>query len=79
MIPEYREILEKVYEMIDGNEHTSVPEENIRGALGQELNEYRKIVDWLIGEGFVKQGPIGNIHVTYEGIKEVEKEPTSGK
>jgi hypothetical protein len=74
MVPEHRELLEKVYEMSEGNEHVSVPEGNVRGALGQEPEDNRKFVDWLVGQGFLKRGPKGDLQLTSVGIKKIESE-----
>jgi len=62
-----------------GNENSSVPEDNVGKELGQDKDESRRIANWLVGDGLLKRGPIGKIHLTHEGIKEKEKEETKGR
>lgn len=79
MLPEYRELLEKVYEMTKGNEVKYVGEKDLGKELGQEAEETKKIVNWLLGEGLLNRRSIGNVELTHVGIKQIGKEETPGK
>ena len=79
MLPEYRELLEKVYEMTTGNEVKYVGEKDLGKELGQEAEETKKIVNWLLGEGLLNRRSIGNVELTHVGIKQIGKVETLGK
>ena len=76
MLPEYRELLEKVYEMTKGNEVKYVGEKDLGKELGQEPEETKKIVNWLLGEGLLNRRSIGNVELTHVGIKQIGKGET---
>ena len=78
-MPEYRELLEKMYEMTKGNEMDYVGEKDLGEALGQEAEETKKIVNWLLGEGLLNRRAIGNVELTHVGIKEIERGETLAK
>ena len=79
MLPEYRELLEKVYQMTTGNEVKYVGEKDLGKELGQEAEETKKIVNWLLGEGLLNRRSIGNVELTHVGIRQIEKGETLGK
>jgi hypothetical protein len=56
MPAEYLEVLETVYEMAAGNENKPVGEQLVGEQLGQQLDETKRIVNWLVDKGFLKRG-----------------------
>ena len=79
MLPEYREFLEKVYALTNGDEDNKVTEESVGKELGLDPTESKKIVKWLIQEGLLKRPSMGYIRITHEGIKEIEEKKIEGK
>jgi Mn-dependent DtxR family transcriptional regulator len=79
MLPEHRELLEKVYEMTMANEIIYVGEKDLGKELGQEPEETKEIVDWLLCEGLLSRRSIGNVELTHVGIKQIHKGETLGK
>jgi Mn-dependent DtxR family transcriptional regulator len=79
MLPEYRDLLEKVYEMTKGNEVKYVGENDLGKELGQEAEETKRIVSWLLDEGLLNRRSIGNVELTHVGIKQIGNGETLGK
>ncbi len=79
MLPKYRKLLEKVYEMTKGNEVKYVGENDLGKELGQEAEETKRIVSWLLDEGLLNRRSIGNVELTHVGIKQIGNGETLGK
>jgi Mn-dependent DtxR family transcriptional regulator len=79
MLAKYRKLLEKVYEMTKGNEVKYVGENDLGKELGQEAEETKRIVSWLLDEGLLNRRSIGNVELTHVGIKQIGNGETLGK
>jgi Mn-dependent DtxR family transcriptional regulator len=79
MLAKYRKLLEKVYEMTKGNEVKYVGENDLGKELGQEAEETKRIVSWLLDEGLLNRRSIGNVELTHVGIKQIGNGERLGK
>jgi hypothetical protein len=61
MTAEYLEVLERVYEMAAGNENNPDGEQLVGEQLGQQLDETKRIVNWLVDKAFLNRGSIANV------------------
>ena len=65
--------------MTKGNEVKYVGENDLGKELGQEAEETKRIVSWLLDEGLLNRRSIGNVELTHVGIKQIGNGETIGK
>jgi Mn-dependent DtxR family transcriptional regulator len=65
--------LEALYEKAEGVEGNVIPVHDLASGIGYTNELADKVVTYLVGEGLVKWVTFGNIALTHQGVKEVER------
>jgi predicted nucleotide-binding protein len=67
------ELMQKLYELSQGNEYQGIDEQILRAKLDLSQSTMDRVAEYLVGEGLARYFTFGTISITHKGVREVEE------